>query len=161
MESMTGYAFIEDSNEQFSYSIELKTLNSKYLEIHTDLSKMLQKEENEIKQIIKKKITRGKAVLNIDIFDWVKSKDVIIDRDLLEKYHNELKSIENDLKTEGYFSGDILFSLDNIIRREKAKLTEKSRKQIFNSVKKAVDVTINMRYKEGEATKKDIQKLLP
>ena len=60
MESMTGYAFLEKSSEQFSYSIEIKSLNAKYLEVYVNLPKILRNEENEYIQIIKKRFSRGK-----------------------------------------------------------------------------------------------------
>ena len=50
---MTGYAFVENSTEQFSYTVELKTLNSRYLEIYTNVPRVMRNEENEINSILK------------------------------------------------------------------------------------------------------------
>ena len=47
MESMTGYAFLEKSTDQFSYSVEIKSLNSKYLEVFVNLPRILRNDENE------------------------------------------------------------------------------------------------------------------
>ncbi len=160
MESMTGYAFIENSTEQFSYSIEIKSLNSKYFEIYTDLPRLLQKDENEIKALVKKLISRGKVVVSIDIFNWIKERSVSINSDLIKQYYNKLKSIENDLKIDDFFTGDVLFSLDNVVRKERTVLSEKSRNDIFQSLNTSITKVLKMRQMEGNATKKDIQKLL-
>ena len=160
MESMTGYAYIETSTEQFSFSVEIKSLNSKFLEIYTDLPKILQKDENEIKDILKEKINRGKVVLTIEIFDWTRERAVSIDEDLLKRYYKQLKNIEKDMGLDNYFSGDLLFTLDNVVRRERTLITGKSRDDLFRSIKTAIDMNLKMREKEGNATKKDILKIL-
>ncbi len=160
MESMTGYAYNESSTDQFSYSVEIKSLNSKYLEVYTDLPKILRKDENDIIKFAKNKLSRGKVVISIDIFDWSKERVVTIDRDIVKKYYSELKKIEKELSADNLFSGDLLFSLDNVVRRERTVLSEKSRNSIYDSLNLSIEKMIKMRYTEGNAVKKDIQKLL-
>ena len=160
MESMTGYAYIESSTEQFSFSVEIKSLNSKFLEIYTDLPRILQKDENEIKDLLKEKINRGKIQLTIEIFDWIRERAISIDEELLKRYFLQLKNIEKDLGLNNHFSGDLLFSLDNVVRKERTLITGKSRDDLFHSIKTAIDMNIKMREKEGNAIKKDILKIL-
>ena len=121
MESMTGYAYIESSTEQFSFSAEIKSLNSKFLEIYTDLPKILQKDENEIKDLLKSKINRGKIQLTIEIFNWIRERAVSIDEELLKRYFLQLKNIEKDLGLNNHFSGDLppacKWSLSSPVRR--------------------------------------------
>lgn len=160
MESMTGYANVENKTEQFSFSVEIKSLNSKYLEIYADLPRILQKEENDIKTILKDRISRGKVVLSIEIFDWAKERSVYFDTELLKSYYNQLKEIENSLGLLNFFSGDLLFSLDNVVKRERAVISDKSREIIYRAIGNAIDVALKMRRNEGNAVKKDIQKIL-
>ncbi len=157
MESMTGYCHIEKSTSQFSFSVEIKSLNSKFLEIITNLPRILSKDENNITQILKNQFSRGKIVLTIEIFDWVEERAVSINSNILKKYYKELKQIEKELKVENYFSGDILFSFDNVRRVSKVSLTSHSRDSIYNTLNNAIDRTIKMRIKEGNAIRKDIQ----
>lgn len=157
MESMTGYGYLEKSTPQFSFSIEIKSLNSKFLEIYINLPKLLRKDENDITQILKNKFTRGKIVLIIDIFDWIEEKSVAINKQILKKYYTELKDIEKDLKTDNYFSGDVLFSFDNVVHTAKTLLSRHSHDIIYNTLDSLIDKTIKMRIKEGVAVKKDIQ----
>ncbi len=160
MESMTGYAYVESSTEQFSFSVEIKSLNSKFLEIYTDLPRILQKDENEIKDRLKEKLNRGKITLTIEIFDWTKERAVSIDEDLLKKYYAQLKNIESELGLKNFFSGDLIFTLDNVIRRERTSISVKSREDLFNIIEAAVDMNLKMREKEGNAVKKDVLKIL-
>jgi uncharacterized protein (TIGR00255 family) len=160
MESMTGYGYIEKSTSQFSFSIEIKSLNSKFLEIYTNLPKIIGKDENDITQILKNKFNRGKIVLTIEIFDWIEKRSVSFNKDILKKYFAELKQIEKELKVENYFSGDILFSFDNVKHTNKTLLSKHSHDMIYNTLNQIIDRTIKMRIKEGNVTKKDIQNSL-
>ena len=97
MESMTGYAFLEKSTEQFSFSVEIKSLNSKYLEVFVNLPKILRNDENEIIKLVKSRISRGKIELTIDIYDWNNSRPLSLNRDMIGKYYAEITGIQKEL----------------------------------------------------------------
>ena len=158
MESMTGYSYMEKSTSQFSFSIEVKSLNSKSLEIYTNLPKLLSKDENDIIQILKNNFKRGKVVLTIEIFEWIEERSVSINKEIIKKYYSELKKIEKELQVENYFSGDIIFTFDNVTHSSKKLISKQSHDIIFNSLNIVIDRAIKMRVKEGGIIKKDIQK---
>jgi len=156
MESMTGYAFIEASTDQFSYSVEIKSLNSKYLEVYVNLPKILRNEENEYISILKKNFNRGKIELNIDIFDWSNVKPVALNKELIAKYYNELKDIHKKLKIQDPLRFESILSLEGITQRERSNLSAKSSKDILKNIGNVIKKTREMRKKEGAVTKKDI-----
>ena len=61
MESMTGYAFYERSSEQFTFSVELKSLNNKYLETYINLPRILKNDENILQNLLKESFSRGSS----------------------------------------------------------------------------------------------------
>ncbi len=156
MESMTGYAFLEKSSEQFSYSIEIKSLNAKYLEVYVNLPKILRHEENEYIQIVKKNFKRGKIELSIDIFDWNSTKPVSLNLDLMKKYYHELEALHKTLKIKEPLKFEALLTLEGITQRERTSLSEKSKKEMLNVLDTVINKTIDMRKKEGISIKKDI-----
>lgn len=156
MESMTGYAFIEASTDQFSYSVEIKSLNSKYLEVYVNLPKILRNEENEYISILKKNFNRGKIELNIDIFDWNNVKPVALNKELIIKYYNELKEIHKVLKIQDPLRFESILTLEGITQRERSNLSDKSSKDILKNIGVVIKKTREMRKKEGAVTKKDI-----
>lgn len=156
MESMTGYAFVEASTDQFSYSVELKSLNSKYLEVYVNLPKILRNEENEYISILKKNFNRGKIELNIDIFDWNNVKPVALNRELIIKYYNELLEIHRELKIKDPIRFESILSLEGITQRERSNLSVKSGKDILKNIGLVIKKTREMRKKEGTVTKGDI-----
>jgi len=156
MESMTGYAFIEASTDQFSYSVEIKSLNSKYLEVYVNLPKILRNYENEYITILKKNFNRGKIELNIDIFDWSNVKPVALNKELITKYYNELKDLHKKLKIQDPLRFESILSLEGITQRERSNLSAKSSKDILKNIGVVIKKTGDMRKKEGAVTKKDI-----
>ncbi|HOP29187.1 MAG TPA: YicC family protein [Spirochaetota bacterium] len=156
MESMTGYAFVEKSSDQFSYSVEIKSLNSKYLEVFVNLPKIMRNEENELIQIVKKNFTRGKIELNIDIFDWNNIKPVSLNTELMKKYYYELEILQRDLKIKEPLKFDSLLLLEGITQKERSVLTDRSKKDIYITLDAVISKTIDMRKKEGISIRKDI-----
>jgi uncharacterized protein (TIGR00255 family) len=160
MESMTGYAFIEKRTEQFSFSIELKSLNSKYLETNLNLPRVLRAEENEIEAMLKNKFSRGKLELNVDIYDWSAARPVSINRKLLKRYYMEIKNAAGELGIDAPFSIDALLSLDGVLQKEKSLISDRSRRDIYAALETVAEKAIKMRRKEGASTARDIMKSL-
>ena len=160
MQSMTGYAFIEKSTDQFSFSVEIKCLNSRYLEIYVNSPRLLKNEEPAMSSLLKEKFQRGKIELNIDIYNWETEKPVNLNQNLIKKYYNELKKIHKSLDIREPFKFESVLSLDGIIHREKSGLTPKSRKEIYQCIEIAAKKTIEMRIEEGLSVKNDLLKVL-
>ncbi len=158
MESMTGYSYIEKSTEQFSYSVELKSLNSRYLEIVINLPRILRNEENLLNGYLKNSFSRGKLELTVEIFSWTAKKPVSLNSDLIKNYYNELKKIHRDLKIAEPIKFESILGLDGVTQKEHTVISEKSFKDILKTVNDAVKKTIEMRKKEGRAIKQDIIK---
>ncbi|MCP4133271.1 MAG: YicC family protein [bacterium] len=156
MESMTGYAFVEKSTEQFSFSIEIKTLNSRYLETYINLPRLLRNEENALNSIMKERFSRGKVTLTIDIFDWNDTKPVSLNRELIVKYYRELQTIHKSLKIKEPLDFESVLRLDGITQRERSAISTKSLKDIYGTLDEVIKKAIDMRKKEGAATRKDI-----
>ncbi len=160
MQSMTGYSYVEDKSKQFSFSIEIKTLNTKYNECYTNVPRFLRGEESAIQTVLKKSFTRGKVELSIEVFDWVLQRDVSINREMAAAYHRELKELEKVLKPSIPFSSDVIFQMEGVLNRSRTFLSEESRKKIFDSLDEVIRKVTLMRAKEGTALKKDIMKAL-
>jgi len=156
MESMTGYAFSEKSTEQFSFSVEIKSLNSRYLETFVNVPRIMRNDENELLSFIKERISRGKVEVNIDIFDWQDTRPVNLNSKLIEKYYVELSKINKTLKISEPIKLESILGLEGVTNRERSSLSDKSRNDIFAALDLAVKKMIQMRKKEGMATKKDI-----
>jgi uncharacterized protein (TIGR00255 family) len=92
IKSMTGYGSHTAENDKISVSVEIKSLNSKFLDLNLRLSKEYSDRELEVRNILNNTIERGKVGLNIDVQSkgGVKAK-VFINRQLVALYYKDLK----------------------------------------------------------------------
>ncbi len=92
IKSMTGYGSHTAENDKISVSVEIKSLNSKFLDLNLRLSKEYSDRELEIRSLLNTAIERGKVGLSIDVNSkgGVKAK-VFINRELVALYYNDLK----------------------------------------------------------------------
>jgi len=157
---MTGYAFLEKSTEQFSYSVELKSLNSRYLEIYVNVPKIIKNEENDLHNLLKQRFGRGKLELNIDIFDWVVSKPIAINSDMIKKYYRGAAPRAPELGIAEPLRFESVLKLDGISQRDRSAISRTSRGDIYATIGRVVDRALDMRRKEGAAIRKDLAKLV-
>lgn len=64
IESMTGYGRGEATHNGITFSVEVRSVNNRFLEVTSRLPKTLAQRENEIKEIVRTKIQRGKIMVN-------------------------------------------------------------------------------------------------
>ncbi len=160
MESMTGYSHAEGATEQFSYSISLKSLNSKYLETFCHLPKVIKDCTEEVEALLKETFVRGKVELTVDIFDWLETKKVTVNFDAIQGYHDEFRRVEKKLKLPPSLNLSVLLGMDGVIQKERSLISAKTRKAIMKAIAGAVTAAKAMRKAEGEMTRRDLKKSL-
>jgi uncharacterized protein (TIGR00255 family) len=156
MESMTGYGTAEGSNNQFSFTVEVKSLNSKYLEVYVNTPRVLSSEETTIDRRMREIFSRGKVECNVEIVSWSEVRPMSINRDLLIAYYRELVEIHEELSVPVPLPLEPLLRLDGVTQREKTLLREDAIQSVISAVEKAGAKALAMRKKEGKALKKDI-----
>ena len=66
MISMTGYGNYESQNSKISFSVELKSINSKYFESNIKLPYLFSNQEQKISDILRDKLIRGRVSFNLN-----------------------------------------------------------------------------------------------
>lgn len=97
---MTGYGKAECELSDKKIIVEIKSLNSKNLDIYTKIPGLYREKELEIRNIINKYLLRGKVefVMYYEITDVSKSTN--INATLVKNYYHQLKAIADDLGLE-------------------------------------------------------------
>src|SRR5690606_41920322 len=101
IKSMTGYGIGAKENQQVKYTVEIKSLNSKYLELSIRLTKAFSDRELFLRGECTKLIERGKAgvTINVEYTDQTAAA-AIINAELLKSYYQQLKDIAATLGHE-------------------------------------------------------------
>ena len=73
MKSMTGFSHLETTKDNFSVSIDIKSYNSRFLELNINIPNYLSSFEFKIRDIVSKRILRGKTEVSIKIKEDRKS----------------------------------------------------------------------------------------
>jgi len=153
LQSMTGFGNYSVDSEMGKISVDIKTLNSKNLDLNYNLSPFLKDLENDIRLIIMSAFKRGKVDVKINFKITKKQFSTNLNHELIKLYIKDLQQI---------VSGDameflkIAISLPNSIENNQSNLDNKISNDIKNAVKHAVKMVIDFRKQEGNSLKKDI-----
>jgi uncharacterized protein (TIGR00255 family) len=157
--SMTGFGRGESSSNGFSVTVEIKTLNSRYLDISVRTPQSLHDKELTLKESIQTKLSRGKVALNVNVEKTAsKQTDIKLNLELVEGY----KDILNQLKsaagiTEPIVLRDIL-QFNNVFetKKEDPKDIEIIWECTTEALASALENLNRMRKKEGAELKTDL-----
>lgn len=155
--SMTGFGTGTSQKEDLIIEAELKSLNSRFLELSIRSPKSLNSKEFDLRDIVKDKIKRGKVSLNIYIRkEGSDNKLLSFDKAGLEDALFILRELQKHSNSDEKISLDHLLNFQNMFLSEASIDPEED----FHLVKKAVDSAIKslmeMKIKEGGELQKDI-----
>jgi len=159
IKSMTGFARKELRTKFGFFVAELRTLNHKYLEITYKLPNSLSAFDDRVKNLIKKRLSRGKIYLNlVHEADQSPGSNVFIDEKMAGYYCNKLKKLKKKLKVEGSVKMADIMSFPGVVN---SKLSHKNTAKMWPSVKEVIDEAlkelIKDRAREGTSLAKDVK----
>lgn len=157
IQSMTGFGKATVAYREKKIHVEIKSLNSKSLDLSTRIAPLYREKEMEIRQILSKSLERGK----IDFSIWVE-KDVVADATpineaLVVNYYNQIKAISQTTgipePSDWYAT---LLKLPDVTAKnsEVEELQEEEWKAALQSVNEAMEQLIAFRKQEGAALQK-------
>ncbi len=160
--SMTGFSTVQAKYNDSELTCEVRTLNSRYLEIMVKLPRLVADLENPIKDVIRKKITRGKVMYSLSFSALTgELQNLKIDPATVQIYTNLLKQIRQAAGLEAPITLDHLLSFKDIISfEEESEVDEELVDAVYQLTEKALDDLNRMRAREGENLKTDLQNRL-
>ena len=156
--SMTGYGKRELQNNDILISVELKSINSRYLEITHKIPRLFSSEEDEILNLLRKKLNRGKIILNIN-YTLLDSKinETRINQNKLDDYLKIISSLKKYNSIDSTLSIDRILSLPDILESSSGASSISYKRILSKCINEAIIDLINMRSKEGKNLSDDIQ----
>jgi Uncharacterized stress-induced protein len=155
---MTGYGKRELQNNDILISVELKSINSRYLEITHKIPRLFSSEEDEILNLLRKKLNRGKIILNIN-YTLLDSKinETRINQNKLDDYLKIISSLKKYNNIDSTLSIDRILSLPDILESSSGASSISYKRILSKCINEAIIDLINMRSKEGKNLSDDIQ----
>ena len=153
---MTGYGKAVVTYKEKKINVEVKSLNSKQLDLNTRIAPLYREKEMEIRQMVAEAVIRGK----VDMSVWIE-KDMAVDATpinaaLVENYYQQMKSISD--KTGIPMPEDCFYTLlrmpDVLTKTETEVLDEEEWLVVQEAVKEALKNLVDFRTQEGAALQK-------
>ncbi|MBI5325361.1 MAG: YicC family protein [Ignavibacteriae bacterium] len=158
IKSMTGFSKSEARENGVNISIELKSLNGRYLEINCKLPKSLLHKEFEIREILKSSVSRGNIFININLETDLALKQNLINEDAAVEYFKAIKRLKKKLfiKEPVKFEELLTFS-GNFYTKENGNNSDNEWKIAKKVILIALKNLDKMRTNEGQQIIKDVQ----
>ena len=155
LHSMTGYGKATGNYEGKKVSVEVKSLNSKSMDLYVRTAPFYREKELEIRQQITALLDRGKVEVNVNIESTGATKSVEINKYLALAYYQDLKQT-NDLlgeKSVDYLS--LIVKMPDIFMQAKEEITAEENVFLTDLVTQACQQLNNFRRQEGEALERE------
>ncbi len=155
IQSMTGYGKAIVTFQGKKINVEIKSLNSKQLDLSTRIAPLYREKEMEIRQMIAERVVRGK----VDFAIWIE-KDAVTDAAtvntaLMDAYYQQLKAFADDHQMS---AADWITTLarmpDVLSKTETEELTDSEWMAVRQGVIDAIQHLVDFRIQEGAALEK-------
>jgi uncharacterized protein (TIGR00255 family) len=158
---MTGYGKAIAETPQKKITIEIKSLNSKQLDINTKLPWLYKENEPEIRNMISQRLDRGKIDFAI-YFDILNDEALtIINKSAVKNYYNQFREIAKELEID---LDDQIFTaimkLPDTLKTEKAEIPEGEWELVKNKISESITMLDLYRIEEGNSIMTDLNKCI-
>ena len=159
IKSMTGYGRAVETVNGREFTVELRSVNNRYLDCSVRLPRILSFTEDGVKQAVKNAISRGK----VDVFITLRSEDgndvqVNLNKAVLESYLTAMRQMVEEYGVKDDISASALSRLPEVFCLENAQVDEEQLMADMMSVlHKAICEYDKMRATEGEALDRDLR----
>ncbi len=162
MTSMTGYAYEEKNYESAVVSVEIKSVNSRFLDLTVNLPPYLNPLESYFRGKITEKVFRGKVDVYIRVKELESNPDITVDEGAVKAYSEAVKNV---IKVSGFGTDseaalNFILSQPGVIVSNHSYDMEKYKaliEPVFDSVLEKFNAD---REREGENMKRDLQEKL-
>ncbi|MGK9477700.1 YicC/YloC family endoribonuclease [Melioribacter sp. OK-6-Me] len=155
--SMTGYGKNETHFGNYTIETEIKSLNSRFLDLSVKLPKALSSKEFEIREKIKKSIKRGKVYLSISLKkDGLEDKYGELNTEAVRDAYKVLLKIKDTLGLKDEIKLTDLFVFQDAFFDGSNDQIEEEMKFVLASIEAAIEEMNKMKCAEGKELEKDI-----
>ena len=158
MTSMTGYAYEEVSSEKALVSVEIKSVNSRFLDLSINLPSYLNPLESFFRTKITEKVVRGKVDVYIRVKELESDAEISADTGAAKSYMDAIKKVADVC---GYDSSNIPLSLilsqNGVLNSNKNYDVEKYKVLIEPVFDKSLSKFCSDREREGQNMKNDLE----
>lgn len=156
IQSMTGYGKAVVAYKEKKINVEVKSLNSKALDLSTRIAPLYREKEMDIRQKVAKVVVRGKVDFSIWIERDAGTEATPINAALVENYYHQIKAISAQVgipePNDWFYT--LLRMPDVTTRTDVEELSDEEWEKASDAISQALDKLVEFRKQEGEALEK-------
>ena len=142
MKSMTGFGRASSSENGRDVTVEIKSVNSRFLDLSFRLPRTFQAMELKIRQIVKESISRGKVEVFLSVEDGAeREKKLLVNKVLAERYKAEITELSKNLELPCSLNAERIFFYP----------------EVFRFAEEEMEEFVHYRSEEGEKLKADLE----
>ncbi|MCI7606849.1 MAG: DUF1732 domain-containing protein [Spirochaetales bacterium] len=158
MKSMTGYGHSIYKSSDYILEVEIKSYNNRYLDISHNINPLLSSYETYVDGEIRKVSSRGHLDVSMKLKTLSTPTELVLDENLLSQYKNSIDRISSltgaALPDAGFYT-----TLEGVISNTRTVDQDFYREGVEEAVREALKMLDESKRREGEGTKKDLEKL--
>ncbi|SFS74153.1 TIGR00255 family protein [Sphingobacterium wenxiniae] len=155
---MTGYGIGSQDNGKVKYTVELKSLNSKFLELNLRLPKVISDREFALRSESSKLIERGKVNLTVTVeYMNQTAKASTINSELLKKYYTQLQEVAEQLNADQTALFEMALNMPEVVSSNEEAIDEEEVKVLMAAFYQAIEQFNVFRQDEGLILKNDLE----
>ncbi len=154
---MTGFGKALCECQNRNITIEIKTLNSKQIDINARIPNGYRDKEPQMRSLISSRLQRGKIDFSVNVEITGEASNYKINKPLALKYYSELKELSADLN-ETDFSDflPLLIRMPDILVSEKEEVSDAEWNSVFQALEEALKHVDDFRIQEGKMLENDL-----
>ncbi|MBP5723790.1 MAG: YicC family protein [Bacteroidales bacterium] len=158
IQSMTGFGRAVAELPGKNVVVEVKSLNSKQLDLNSRVASIYRDKDLEIRNYISSQLVRGK----IDVLVYLEAKEGVTERilqeSLVKTYYEKISNLANELRAENFSPMDAVMRLPEVWSTDNQQLADESEwKSVMAAVVDATKRIATYRANEGEALDRDLR----
>ena len=156
--SMTGYGKKDDTSKQAGVTVEVRSVNHRFLEVAVRVPRSLAQLEDQIRKAVQQHCLRGRVDVSVSLHSNASGlKTVHIDQGLAKQYHTAFKKLQKTLGMRGTLDISVLAGFRDILSLSDQPVDSGHvGKTVLRVLGGALTDLDRMRRREGEALAKDL-----
>jgi uncharacterized protein (TIGR00255 family) len=154
---MTGFGRAEQTVEDKTYLVEIKSLNGKQLEINLKIPPIIKPYEFDIRNLIQEKLLRGTIECLIIVKQNGTTKPVAINTDLIKSYYKQIETLADELSIDTNSVLAAILRLPEVVSPSNEVLDEKDWKHLKEVIGAALEELNTHRVEEGKSLEKELR----
>lgn len=148
MRSMTGFGRAVVAEQTFAVTVELKTVNNRFLDVNLRLSGDLQQLEATIKRLIGNRLSRGRVDVNLN-YERTAEVNYELNRPMIAGYLAAMKKMQDEFALAGEPDLNVIARLPNVMTAKKDEVDAEFILGVEKAINVALDDLEKMRENEG------------